>query len=98
MTIKATQPRNLAHPGEILLEEFLKPMGITQKRLAKHIGVEPNVVNELVNGKRGITAYSAMKLGAALSTGPEFWLNLQSRYDLSLEEPAKGISPIRGAA
>jgi len=69
-------------PGEILHEEFLKPMGITQYRLAKDIGVPPRRINEIVNGQRAITADTALRLGRYFRMAPEFWLNLQSYYDL----------------
>src|SRR5713101_1462189 len=72
-------------PGEILDEEFLKPMGITQYRLAKDIGVPPRRINEIVNGQRGITADTALRLGRYFRMSPEFWLNLQSHYDLEQE-------------
>jgi addiction module HigA family antidote len=69
-------------PGEILHEEFLKPMGITQYRLAKDICVPPRRINEIVNGQRAITADTALRLGRYFRMAPEFWLNLQSYYDL----------------
>lgn len=70
------------HPGEILLEEFLKPLNISQYRLAKDIGVPPRRINEIVLGKRGITADTALRLGRYLGMSAEFWLNLQGRYAL----------------
>ena len=70
------------HPGEILSEEFLKPLGITQYRLAKTIGVPQRRIGEIVQGNRGITADTALRLARALRTSPQFWLNLQSRYDV----------------
>jgi len=70
------------HPGEMLLEEFLKPLGITQKEFSKHLGWTYARLNEIVNGRRGVTAESALTLGEALGTGPEFWLNLQRNWDL----------------
>jgi len=73
-------------PGEILEEEFLKPMAITQYRLAKDIGVPPRRINEIVNGQRGITADTALRLGRYFRMAPEFWLNLQSHYDLEREQ------------
>jgi antitoxin HigA-1 len=69
-------------PGEILDEEFLKPMAIRQYRLAKDIGVPPRRINEIVKGQRAITADSALRLGRYFRMAPEFWLNLQSHYDL----------------
>ncbi|MEX1108341.1 MAG: HigA family addiction module antitoxin [Dongiaceae bacterium] len=70
------------HPGEILFEEFLKPLGITQYRLAKTIGVPQRRIGEIVQGNRGITADTALRLARALRTTPQFWMNLQNRYDL----------------
>jgi addiction module HigA family antidote len=70
------------HPGEILLEEFLKPLNISQSALARHLGWPYARLNEIINGKRGVTAVSALDLGEALLTGPEFWLNLQRDWDL----------------
>jgi antitoxin HigA-1 len=69
-------------PGEILSEEFLKPMAITQYRLAKDVGVPPRRINEIVKGRRAITADTALRLGLYFRMTPEFWLNLQSHYDL----------------
>ena len=74
------------HPGEILLEEFLRPMGISQYRLAKDISVSPRRINEIVHGKRGITADTALRLGRFFGMSPQFWLNLQNRYDLEVTE------------
>ena len=73
-------------PGEILQEEFLKPMAITQYRLAKDIGVPPCRINEIVKGQRAITANTALRLGRYFCMSPEFWLNLQSHYDLEREQ------------
>ncbi|MBW7837630.1 MAG: HigA family addiction module antidote protein [Sphingomonadales bacterium] len=70
------------HPGEILKEEFLAPLNLTQYRLAKDIKVPPRRINEIVLGKRAISADTALRLGRYFDTSPEFWLNLQSRYDL----------------
>ena len=74
------------HPGEILLEEFLKPMGISQYRLAKEISVPARRINEIVHGKRAITADTALRLGRYFSMSPEFWINLQTHYDLEVEK------------
>ena len=73
---------NLIHPGEILLEEFLKPMNISQNKLAMDIRVPTPRINAIVKGTRAITADTALRLGAYFGTGPEFWSNLQSNYDL----------------
>ena len=74
------------HPGEILIEEFLKPMGISQYRLAKDISVPPRRINEIVHGKRSISADTALRLGRFFGISPQFWLNLQTRYDLEVAE------------
>ncbi len=71
------------HPGEILREEFLAPLGITQVAFAAHLGVPVQRINELVRGKRGVTAETAWLLAAALGTTPQFWLNLQANHDLA---------------
>jgi len=73
------------HPGEILLEEFLKPMGISQYRLAKDIGVHPRRINEIVHGKRSISADTALRLSRYFGLSERFWLNLQARYDIEVE-------------
>lgn len=78
------------HPGEILLEEFLKPMSITQYRLAKDISVPPRRVNEIVLHKRGISADTALRLARYFGTSEQFWLNLQSEYDLDVERDRLG--------
>jgi len=72
------------HPGEILMEEFLEPMGISQYRLAKDISVPPRRINEIVHGKRSITADTALRLGRFFGMSPQFWLNLQTRHDLEV--------------
>src|SRR5512136_1240501 len=79
------------HPGEILLEEFLKPMRISQYRLAHDIGVHPRRINEIVHGQRAITADTALRLSRYFGLSERFWLNLQARYDLETEkEKLKG--------
>ena len=78
------------HPGEVLLEEFLKPMGISQYRLAKDISVPPRRINEIVHGDRCITADTALRLGRYFGVSPQFWLNLQSHFDLAQEEDRMG--------
>lgn len=72
------------HPGEVLNEEFLNPMGITQYRLAVDIHVQPTRVNQIVRGKSGISADTALRLGRYFQMSPQFWLNLQARYDLEV--------------
>ena len=73
---------SVIHPGEILLEEFLKPMGISQYKIAKDINVSARRINEIVHCKRSITADTALRLGRFFGISPRFWLNLQSRFDL----------------
>ena len=73
------------HPSETLLEEFLKPMGISQYRLAKDISVPACRINEIIHGKRAITADTALRLGRYFSMSPEFWIGLQTHYDLEVE-------------
>ena len=74
------------HPGTILFEEFLQPMGISQYRLAKDTSVPARRINEIVHGKRSITADTALRLGRFFNITPQFWMNLQSRYDLEVAE------------
>ncbi len=74
------------HPGEILLEEFLKPLGISQNALARALRVPPDRVNAIVQGKRSITADTALRLARAFGTTPQFWLNLQAHYDLEIAQ------------
>lgn len=73
------------HPGEILLEEFLAPLGVSQYRLAQAIEVSPRRINEIVHGKRGISPDTALRLARALGTSDRFWMNLQVRYDLDVQ-------------
>ena len=74
------------HPGEILLEDFLKPMEISQYRLAQSIGVPPRRINEIVHGKRGVSADTALRMGRFFGMEAQFWMNLQARYDLEVEK------------
>lgn len=83
------------HPGEILAEEFLKPLELTQVALADHIGVPVQRVNEIVRGKRGITAETAWLLSGAFATTPDFWINLQTSYDLATRRPDRQVEPLR---
>lgn len=78
------RPKNRAprHPGEILQRIYLNDMGLTQSDLARHLGWKPGKINEIVNKKRGVTAETALAFADALKTTPEFWINLQSNYDL----------------
>lgn len=90
------------HPGEILLEDFIEAFGITQNRLAVAIDVPPRRINEIVHGKRGITADTAIRLARYFGTSEEFWMNLQSRYELrverrALEQKVASITPLQVA-
>lgn len=78
------------HPGEILLEEFLRPMGISQYRLAKSISVPPRRINEVVHGNRAVTADTALRLSRFFGTSERFWMNLQTRYELEREKDRLG--------
>lgn len=78
------------HPGEVLVEEFLNPMGITQYRLAKDINVDPRRINEIVQGKRAITADTALRLSRYFGTSERFWMNLQARHDLEIQREQLG--------
>ena len=91
------------HPGEVLLEEFLKPWGLSQNRLAQHMGITTNRLNEVVRGRRGITGDTALRLARATNTTPEFWLNLQALYDLETAKDELGtrleleVTPVKEA-
>ena len=78
------------HPGEILMEEFLAPLGISQYRLAHAISVPPRRINEIVHGTRGVTADTALRLGRYFGVSPQFWLNLQGHFDLEQEQDRLG--------
>lgn len=80
------------HPGEILLEEFLKPMGISQVDFARHIGVPLLRVNEIVRGKRGVTPDTAWQFAQALCTTPEFWMSPQTNHDLARSRPVQPVT------
>ena len=82
------------HPGEILREEFLKPLGLTQVALAAHLGIPIQRVNEIARGKRGITPDTAWRLAQAFETSPTFWLNLQSNHDLAKNRPARKVKSL----
>lgn len=84
-----------AHPGEILQREFLDPLKITQVAFAKHIGVPTQRINEIVRGKRGVTPETAWLFAQALDSTPEFWLNLQSVYNLARTQPKSEIPKLR---
>ena len=78
------------HPGEVLMEDFLIPLGVTQHRLAVEIAVPPRRINEIVHGKRGISADTALRLAKYFGTSERFWINLQSRFDLETEKDQLG--------
>jgi addiction module HigA family antidote len=88
------------HPGEVLMKEFLEPLGVTQHRLAVQIGVPPRRINEIVHGKRRVTADTALRLARYFGTTDRFWLNLQTRFDIEIEKDNLGaalqaITPLR---
>jgi len=80
--VRIPKKRIPTHPGEMLLEEFLKPMGITQKQLSDELHVPFQRINELVNGKRGVTPSTALRLSRFFGNTPDFWMNIQQRWDL----------------
>ena len=91
------------HPGEVLMEDFIEGFGITQNKLATAIGVPPRRINEIVHGKRGITADTAVRLAKYFGTSAELWMNLQSHYELRLErralrEQLESIVPLQSVA
>ncbi len=90
------------HPGEVLMDEYLEPLGVTQHRLAIAIGVPPRRINEIVHGKRRITADTALRMARFFGTSERFWMNLQGRYDLEVErdrlvDTLEGITPLKSA-
>lgn len=87
--------RKVTHPGQILLQEYLIPLGQTQKNLADHLGVPTQRINELVRGKRGVTPDTAWLLSQAFETTPEFWMNLQNNHDLSMLEPKRTVAKLQ---
>ncbi len=93
-------PRRLppVHPGEILREEFLEPLGLSQYRVAKATGVPPRRINEIVLGKRAVSADTALRLARLFRTTPEFWMNLQSQYDLERARDRAGASIVAEVA
>jgi antitoxin HigA-1 len=100
VTTAATMPP--IHPGEVLMEEYLEPLGITQHRLAIAIGVPPRRINEIVHGKRRITADTALRMARYFGTSERFWMNLQGRYDLEVErdrlvDTLDEIKPLKSA-
>ena len=100
MTTATTMPP--IHPGEVLMEEYLEPLGITQHHLAIAIGVPPRRINEIVHGKRRITADTALRMARYFGTSERFWMNLQGRYDLEVErdrlvDTLEEITPLKSA-
>ena len=97
--IRIPTHRTPTHPGEMLLEEFLKPMGVTQRDLANAINVPYQRVNEIINGRRGITPSTALRLAKVFRVSPDFWMNIQLRWDLyfankSESDALKSIKPL----
>ncbi|MCK4547361.1 MAG: HigA family addiction module antidote protein [Candidatus Eisenbacteria sp.] len=86
------------HPGEVLKEEFLLSLGMTQVALAEHLGVPVQRINEIVRGKRGVSPETAWLLAQAFDTTPEFWLNLQALHDLAVSRPKTRIRKVRKTA
>ena len=82
------------HPGEILREEYLIPLGITQVALAAHLGIPVQRINEIVRGKRGVTPDTAWRLAQAFETTPDFWLNLQALHDLGRSRPRRAVGSL----
>jgi antitoxin HigA-1 len=82
------------HPGEVLLEDFLVPLGISQVALARHLDIPVQRVNEIVRGKRGVTPDTAWRLAQAFGTTPEFWMNLQMAYDLVRNKPKQQVGSL----
>lgn len=89
--------RIASHPGEILLEEFLKPAGITQVQLAKHLKVPVQRINEVIQGKRGVTPETAWLLAQTFGTSAEFWINLQTAHELSRLKPKRVVPKLKFA-
>lgn len=90
--------RIATHPGEILREEFLDPLGVTQVAFAQHIGVSLQRVNEIVRGKRGVTPETAWLFSQAFGTTPQFWMNLQDAYDLTSNRPSRTVARLVNVA
>ena len=101
MTKKLLEP---IHPGEILLEEFMKPLGVSINKLARYIDVPPGRISEIVNGKRAVTADTALRLGRYFDISPEIWINLQADYELRVTMRDSGkeietrVRPFRAAS
>ena len=96
--MRIPQKRQPTHPGEVLLKEFLEPMGLSQIQFAKHLGWTYTRVNEIVNGKRGISSDTALSFSEAFSVSVDFWLNLQTAYDLWFaQQKHKPVKPLNAA-
>jgi len=95
---KTSAPANSVHPGEMLREEFMVPLGLTAYRLAKHLKLPAPRVNDIVREKRGISADTALRLARYFGNSPEYWMNMQARYDLLLAQADKAITKIRPRA
>jgi antitoxin HigA-1 len=85
------------HPGEVLRSEYLEPLGLTQVKLAEHIGVPVQRINEIIRGKRGITPETAWLFAQAFGTTPQFWVNLQTSHDLARTQPTRSVPKLRKA-
>lgn len=96
-TTMLAENRIPTHPGVILSQEFLMPLGISQVALAAHLGVPVQRINELIRGKRGVTPETAWLLSEALNTTPEFWMNLQASHDLARTRPRVPVGPLLAA-
>lgn len=83
------------HPGEILSEEFLIPLGMSQAKFAEHVGISRRAINEIIKGKRGITANTAVRFAKAFGTTPELWMNLQSHWELVNAEKVTGVRKLK---
>jgi len=86
------------HPGVVLSQEFLVPLGISQVDFARHLGVPVQRINQLIRGKRGVTPETAWLLSQALNTTPEFWINLQTAHDLALSRPSRPVEKLAAVA
>ena len=91
MAVKKLAP---VHPGEVLLEEYLKPLNISQNKLGRDLGVPAQRINDIIKGKRSVTVDTALRLGRYFRTTPQFWLNLQASYDLEMAEETRLVEKI----
>jgi addiction module HigA family antidote len=98
MTSRSSTTIDPIHPGEVLKANFMAPLGLSANALARHIGVPPNRVSAIAAGRRGVTGDTALRLAAAFRTSPEFWLNLQKRWELEAARDAAGDLPIAPVA